>query len=167
MSKSEAEPSRLRAENEKLKALLATHGIAVPGNLIDESATVPPRSTRTSPLTPEAKVKLFRRLFHGRDDIYPIRWESKQTGKVGYSPVCANEWRSGVCEKPRIKCAECKHSLYTPVTDQVIVRHLKGEITAGVYPVLADDRCRFLAIDFDDDDWREDSRAVLQTCLQN
>jgi len=167
MPETEAEVCRLRAENEKLKALLAAHGIAIPANLVHEPVSRPPQPSRASPLPPEAKVKLFRSLFQGRDDVYPIRWESKQTGKVGYSPVCANEWRSGICEKPRIKCADCKHSLYVPVTDQVIVRHLKGEITAGVYPVLTDDRCRFLAIDFDDDDWREDSRAVLQTCLQH
>jgi hypothetical protein len=87
-------------------------------------------------------------FFPGRDDVYPIRWESQQSGKVGYSPVCANEWRHGICEKPRIKCGECNHSLYVPVTDHVIFRHLNGEITAGIYPLLAGDRCYFLAIEF-------------------
>jgi len=68
---------------------------------------------------------------------------------------------------PAIKCSECSHSLYAPVTDDIIRQHLRGEITAGVYPLLVDNRCHFLAIDFDDADWREDARAVLQTCLDN
>lgn len=36
-----------------------------------------------------------------------------------------------------------------------------------MYPLLVDNRCYFLAIDFDEADWREDARAVLQTCLDN
>jgi hypothetical protein len=55
----------------------------------------------------EAKIALFRSLFRGRDDVYPRRFESRKTGKSGYSPVCANEWVQGICEKPRIKCTEC------------------------------------------------------------
>ncbi|WP_425514496.1 TOTE conflict system archaeo-eukaryotic primase domain-containing protein [Collimonas antrihumi] len=53
--------------------------------------------------SPDAKIKLFRRLYQGRNEVYPVRWESQKTGKTGYSPVCANEWRYGVCDKPRIK----------------------------------------------------------------
>jgi hypothetical protein len=57
--------------------------------------------------SPEAKIALFRSLFRGRDDVYPRRFESRKTGRAGYAPACANEWVRGVCEKPRIKCAEC------------------------------------------------------------
>jgi len=167
MSKIEAELSQLRIENDMLKALLATHGIVIPQQPVAAAVSGAPSRPNASPLSPDAKIKLFRRLFQGRDDVYPVRWESKKTGLPGYSPVCANEWRQGVCEKPRIKCSECNHSLFAPVTDHVISQHLKGKITAGVYPLLADDRCYFLAIDFDDADWREDARAVLQTCIAN
>ena len=177
MSKTEAELIQLRAENDALKALLALHGIAAPQQLIPAElvpAELVPAETGDSALIPhpnelssEAKVKLLRRLFRGREDIYPVRWISKTTEKPGYSPVCANEWRRGVCEKPKIKCSECSHGLFAPVTDYIIRRHLRGEITAGVYPLLADNRCYFLAIDFDEADWREDARAVLQTCLEN
>lgn len=165
MQKIEAELAQLRTENAALKALLSANGIALPGQVAAVTITPTDTPRETNNLSPAAKVKIFRRLFHGREDVFPIRWESQQSGKVGYSPACANEWRRGVCEKPRIKCSDCQHSLYVPVTDHVITRHLKGEITAGIYPLLADDRCFFLAIDFDDDDWREDARAVLQTCL--
>ncbi|WP_295990144.1 DEAD/DEAH box helicase family protein [Rugamonas sp.] len=164
MSKIDAEIAQLRAENAALKALLAMHGIAAPPAMV---AAAPVIQRDSSQLSPEAKVQLFRRLFRGREDIYPVRWISKTTEKPGYSPVCANEWRRGVCEKPRIKCSECSHSLFAPVTDYVVFRHLRGEITAGVYPLLLDNRCYFLAIDFDDADWREDARAVLKTCVEN
>jgi len=165
MSKTEAELVQLRVENDMLKALLVKHGISLPQQPSSSLVFAQPSSANT--LSPDQKIKLFRRLFHGRNDVYPIRWESKTTGKPGYSPVCANEWRQGVCEKPRIKCSECNHSLFAPVTDYVISSHLKGKITAGVYPLLLDDKCHFLAIDFDDADWREDARAVLQTCNEN
>lgn len=168
MSENKSELILLRVENDMLKALLTKHGIAFPQQATSIAITVaPPLPSSVSTLLPDAKIKLFRRLFHGRNDVYPIRWESKTTGKPGYSPVCANEWRQGVCEKPRIKCSECSHSLFDPVSDHVIAQHLKGKITAGVYPLLADDRCYFLAIDFDDADWREDARSVLQTCNEN
>ncbi len=169
MSKTEAELIQLRAENSLLKALLAQHGIAVPQpsnsdiSSVGDSALQP----NANELSPNAKVKLFRRLFRGREDIYPVRWISKTTGKHGYSPLCANKWRPGICKLPTIKCSECSHSLYAPVTDSIIRQHLRGEITAGVYPLLIDNRCYFLAIDFDEADWREDARAVLQTCLDN
>lgn len=165
MSKTEAELVQLRVENDMLKGLLVKHGISLPQQ--PSSSLVFAQQSSANTLSPDQKIKLFRRLFHGRDDVYPIRWESKTTGKPGYSPVCANEWRQGVCEKPRIKCSECNHSLFAPVTDYVISSHLKGKITAGIYPLLPDDKCHFLAIDFDDADWREDARAVLQTCNEN
>ena len=165
MQKIEAELAQLRTENAVLKALLSANGIAFPGQVAAVTIAHTGSPCETNKLSPTAKVKIFRRLFRGREDVFPLRWESQQCGKVGYSPACGNEWRRGVCEKPRVKCSDCQHSLYVPVTDHVITRHLKGEITVGIYPLLQDDRCFFLAIDFDDDDWREDARAVLQTCL--
>ena len=74
----------------------------------------------------EAKIALFRSLFRGREDVYPRRFESRKTGRAGYSPVCGNEWVQGICEKPRIKCSECPHQRFLPVTDEVIRWHLKG-----------------------------------------
>jgi hypothetical protein len=76
---------------------------------------------------PDDKVALFRSLFRRRDDVYPRRFESRKTGKSGSAPACANEWVKGVCEKPRIKCAECPHRRFLPVTDEVIRHHLSGQ----------------------------------------
>src|SRR5712691_2376767 len=116
------------------------------------------------------KIALFRSLFRGREDVYPRRFESRKTGKSGYAPACANEWVRGICEKPRIKCAECPHRRFLPVTDEVIRWHLSGRddagqpLVAGVYPMLLDGTCFFLAVDFDKSGWLEDSTAFMDTC---
>ena len=120
--------------------------------------------------SPQAKITLFRSLFRGRDDVYPRRFESRKTGRSGYAPACANEWVRGVCEKPRIKCAECPNRRFLPVTDDVIRWHLSGydvegqPFVAGVYPLLQDETCFFLAVDFDKAGWRDDAAAFLDTC---
>lgn len=119
---------------------------------------------------PEAKIALFRELFRGRTDVYARRFVSGRTGKAGYSPVCGNEWVSGVCEKPRIKCNKCGHQKWLEVTDEVVRAHLSGrdrkggEFVMGVYPMLLDERCWFLAVDFDGEGWREEGKAYLEVC---
>lgn len=151
----------LRAENARLISLLESHGI---------EWRLPPQPIKPIPepeplrLSIGEKVALFRRLFRGRTDVYPVRWESKTTGKAGYSPACANEWRTGVCEKPRIKCGDCGNRLLIPLSDSVIYDHLAGEHTVGVYPLLEDDSCYFLAVDFDEAEWHEDAGAFMQSC---
>src|SRR5512138_1048548 len=117
-----------------------------------------------------AKIALFRSLFQGRADVYPVRFESQKTGRSGYSPACANEWVRGLCEKPRVKCPACPHRKLLPVTDEAIRCHLSGmdergrPFVMGVYPMLLDETCRFLAVDFDGVDWRSDAQAVLGIC---
>jgi superfamily II DNA or RNA helicase len=150
--------SKLQAENARLIALLESHGIEW-----RPSGVFPP-SPEPSKLSTDDKVALFRRLFRGRTDVYPVRWESKTTGKSGYAPACGNEWRPGVCEKPRIKCSDCPNRSFISLSDAVIYSHLAGEHTIGVYPLLEDDRCYFLAVDFDEAEWRDDARGFMQTC---
>ena len=121
---------------------------------------------------PAAKVALFRSLFRGRDDVYPRRFESRNTGKAGYSPACANEWVRGLCDKRAVKCLDCPARRFLPVTDDVIRQHLSGrddagrELVMGVYPMLLDETCFFLAADFDKEHWRDDVQAALETCRQ-
>jgi superfamily II DNA or RNA helicase len=125
-----------------------------------------------------ALVSVMRRVFRGREDVYARRWESPKTGRSGYSPVCGNEWLPGTCAKPRVKCAECLHRSLLPLTDEVIRRHVFGdarsregprdparETVIGVYPLLTDETCWFLAADFDGAAWQDDATAFLETCL--
>ncbi len=165
MASSLNELALLRAENAKLKALLTEHGIPWQPESCPKTIPIQELTGEPALLSPEEKIQLFRRLFRGRDDVYPVRWEN-QSGKAGYSPVCANEWRRGYCQKPRIKCADCSHAVYVPPSEFTINQHLRGKITAGIYPLLKNDHCYFLAIDFDDADWREDAKSVMQTALE-
>lgn len=74
----------------------------------------------------DEKIRLFRSLFRGREDVYPRRWESAKTGRSGYSPACRNEWVPGICEKPKVKCGDCSVRDLLPVTDAAIRDHLVG-----------------------------------------
>lgn len=154
---------KLLAENARLIALLEAHGIA--WQKPTTPAHVPlPKAPEPVNLTPDEKVALFMRLFRGRTDVYPVRWESKKTGKSGYSPACINEWRAGICDKPRIKCDDCNNRVLRPLTEVVVYEHLTGNHTIGVYPLLTDDTCHFLAVDFDEAEWHEDAHAFMQSC---
>mgnify|MGYP001584719432 CR=1 FL=1 len=151
------ECARLREENRRLKALLGTQER---GNPLQSKTTA-----ITNDSSADAKIAHFRSLFRGRADVYPVRWEGKN-GKSGYSPACANEWDRALCRKAQVKCSDCENRKFFPVTDEVIQGHLKGSHTIGVYPMLRDETCWFLAVDFDKSAWREDAGAFLETCME-
>jgi superfamily II DNA or RNA helicase len=129
-----------------------------------------PDAPVTNSSSSAAKIGLFRRLFAGRTDVFPVRWENRKTGRSGYSPACSNEWTKGICGKPKVKCGECPHQAFIPPSEDVIEKHLRGggarsgDFVAGVYPLLQDETCWFLAADFDKKSWVDDAGALLVTC---
>src|SRR5437867_4703076 len=157
-------------------AFLYPAGVTTSGSIssremrAETEASIPNCSQVTNSSSPAAKIELFRSLFRGREDVYPRRFESRKTNKAGYAPACANEWVRGVCEKPRIKCADCPNRRFLPVTDDVIRWHLSGrddlgrDFVMGVYPMLTDESCFLLAADFDRESWQEDAGAFRETC---
>ncbi|PLX46878.1 MAG: DEAD/DEAH box helicase [Desulfobulbaceae bacterium] len=160
------ELKQLREENARLKALLSRHSISWQEEPPAAEAGKSENSGQAhTQLSPPEKVALFRRMFRGRDNVYPLRWKSAK-GRAGYSPACGNEWKPGLCNKRETKCSDCPNRLLLPVTDQVIYDHLAGKSTVGVYPLLDDNSCYFLAVDFDKGEWQEDSRAFMQSCLE-
>jgi hypothetical protein len=84
--------------------------------------------------------------------------------KRNCTPACANEWAPRICGKPKVKCGDCLNRAFLPVTDEIADGHLRGRHTVGVYPMLADETCWFLAADFDKATWRDDAAAFLQAC---
>ena len=120
-------------------------------------------TNRPTPSTSKEKIALFLDLFHGRTDVYPKRWVNTKKGTKGYSPACANEWVRGVCDKPRVKCGECPNQAFIPVTEKTIHDHFLGRPVIGVYPMLEDETCSFLAVDFDKGRWRDDVAAFTAT----
>lgn len=120
-------------------------------------------ATDLSVISPEQKVAIFRNLFRGRKDIFASRWQNKQ-GRSGYSVACDNEWVQGICHKPRIKCQDCNHRQFTEIDDQIIYNHLAGQQVVGLYPLMQDNTCYFLAADFDKGQWQEEVRAMSKAC---
>jgi len=150
-----------RLKTSELIARLAELPIVEPPNAI---AAALPDGQLTQKFSTEQKLKLFRQLFRGREDVYPLRWQSKKTGASGYMPECSNKFVPGVCDIEQVRCHACPNRNYRPVTDNAILAHLKGKHVMGVYPLLPDDTCWFLAIDFDKDRWQNDIAAVRDTC---
>ena len=164
------ENAQLRAENTLLKSLLQANGIALPVIASDDCSTphddmsMDIAVTKRSPL-PD-RISLFLSLFQGRPDVFARRWESKN-GRSGYSPACRNEWKHGVCLKPKGKCTDCSHAEYCAYDTAAVESHLSGCHVLGIYPLLQDETCRFLAIDFDEENWRGDVQMVRATCRGN
>lgn len=160
------EESRLAGLEAERTAILARLG-ELRGELSALESEILP-SQESSSLSSTAKIIMFRSLFRGREDIFPKLWISRKGDRKGYMPACANDGNYTFCGKrkfPRIKCGDCAHQAYIPISDEVIREHLQGKQTIGVYPLLADDTCRFLAADFDKSSWQEDVAAFRETCF--
>lgn len=167
-----AQNATLRAENAILKRKLNVQQLAqeLPANgagtSIYSSKKVFPQAkivpSEEAPLISKAeKVSLFRRLFRGREDVYPVRWENTRTGKSGYSPAIRNKWEYLGAKKHGNRDVVPE---YLPLTDEAILQHLEGKTVAGVYALLKDETCWFLAVDFDGDAYEADATSFLATC---
>jgi len=167
----------LRKENEEMKALLREHGLSYhPATKKEKGEIVELYSPVVFPavaLGVEERVALFMGLFRGREDVFARRWFSKSSGKGGYQPVCVNEWRRGVCDKKKFKCAECPNRQFAALGYQDIYRHLEGRDenacdVVGLYALMQDDTCAFLCTDFDDKScehgYKSDVLAFVGVC---
>ncbi|MBC2716031.1 MAG: DEAD/DEAH box helicase family protein [Desulfobacteraceae bacterium] len=167
----------LKNENKKLKMLVGLSNIQPPESKETVYAEQITSDRKTNDSVPTsvinnqsdslAKIKLFMLLFKGRDDVYAKRWENKNKGASGYSPVCLNQWQPGLCSKPKVPCSKCTNSLYAALDENVIENHLRGHFIAGIYPMLSDETCHFLAIDFDEGDWQKDISILRDVCVEH
>src|SRR5258708_5204166 len=165
----EQESIRLREENARLRRLLAVHGIPIP-QLAPEN---PPPAKTVGTTQPADKgerarkrIALFRSLFRGREDVYARRWEKDDSGS-GYAPAAVKDWKAINRSRPEErKKVDQKTRRLLPMTDAVIENHLLGKETVGVYPLLPDETCWFLAVDFDKKTWEYDSQAFVETCQE-
>ena len=148
----EQENIRLREENARLRRLLAVHSIPIP----QLPAENPPPTKTAKPSPPVDKeerarqrIALFRSLFRGREDVYARRWENAD-GRHGYMPAVVKDWKAINKSRPEDrKKVDQKTRKFLPLTDAVIENHLLGKETIGVYALLPDETCWFLAADFD------------------
>lgn len=166
----------LRQENEVLKSLLYAHGIEYKPKHVEEKVVAySPITLPSVKLSIEERVAIFHSLFKGREDVFARRWFSKTTGKSGYQPVCINEWRRGVCDKKKYKCADCPNRHFAPLTYQDLYRHLEGKDenccdVVGLYAIMPDNNCAFLCTDFDDKSckhgYKDDVLAFVGVCKE-
>ena len=164
-----AESTRLREENARLRRLLAEHGIPIPP-AASSSAALSRAQEKPGKPTPldraSQRIALFRSLFRGRDDVYAVRWEQPD-GRTGYAPKADRNWRAYLdANESDRKKVDRQTRRFRPLTDDVVRMHLLGEHTIGVYPLLLDETCWFLAVDFDKRSWQQDAGAFLDTCRE-
>jgi len=160
-----AELNQLRQENAQLRAdnLRLNSGSSVL-RVSEQSANYRAKDTAQSVPTANgnSRIKLFQSLFRGREDVYAERWQKKD-GTINYSPAKLHQWDSHTkTERGKWQCGSGCQLL--PLTEQVLQEHLKGQRTVGIYPLLRDETCRLLALDFDDSEWSDDALAFLKTC---
>jgi superfamily II DNA or RNA helicase len=133
------ELERLRAENHRLSRLLDLRGqdTAPPPEQLAAIAA-PGLVTMASPV--RDKLALYADRFRARRDAYAKRWENNRLGTAGWSPAVAGGWRKGM---------DRRTAAYLPLTAEVVAAHLVGDVFMGLYPLLTDNTCQFLAADFD------------------
>ena len=174
----ESENRFLLAENKRLREELS-----LPlENIVPKKSTIEPifnekeknneilvAASITKHSSPNEKIDLFMSLFRGRTDVYAKRCYSKKHESGYYIPACKNEWVRGVCDRTRMKCKDCSRREFLPLTEAVIDNHLRNEDEngaeiVGIYPLLPNDTCLFLAIDFDEEKWQKDVSVFRSVC---
>lgn len=127
-------------------------------------------NNQTVEMSIDEKINLYADYFKGRDDTYPyLSINKNDPSKKYYIPACINEWKQGVCNKTMGKlCKNCQYRENKPLTTDVIKRHIYNNQTIGIYPMLDDETCYFLAFDFDDkkdeNNIKEDILAFASIC---
>lgn len=114
------------------------------------------------------KLTTYNNLLKGRTDVFAVRWEKVDGTKSGYTPVCTNEWKNGLCNKlNRGKCKDCDHKQFAEWNNFYLQKHLHGHKTYGIYPLLPDNHSYFLAVDFDGKNWSREAKRFISTCQKH
>ena len=151
--------STLRSEIERLQRLAEPARLELtPVDEVRRSGTASTIGGLDAHSSEASKVGMFRRLFRGRDDVYAYRWEGRD-GKTGYSPALRPGIRRQKGQRPDVKAL-------LPLDDEAIQSHLRGHRVVGIYPLLDDETCWFLAIDFDKASWQSDVVEVMRSCAE-
>jgi len=165
-----AECKNLQEENAALRQLLADNKITIPAPAKNSFQAISGNEGQDAGVNEhsgkDAKVALFRSLFRGREDVYAVRTQFK-SGEWGYVPGSIRDWKAVLSAEAAVrKKVDQKTRKLLPLTDDVLRQHLEGKQTIGAYPLLLDETCWFLAVDFDKKSWHEDAAAFLETCRE-
>ena len=116
------------------------------------------------------KIEIYLSYFRGRPDVYAERYFSKKHQKFGWNPACDRSFQAG-CKKGKIKnyCSICPISQFPSLDGVILKHHFTGKLTCegiGIYPLLTDNTCYLLAMDFDEDNWFDDMLSVYKIALR-
>lgn len=111
----------------------------------------------------EANTVLFCSLFKGREDVFAKRWETQD--KSGYAPAYDIDWSQYSLHKASGgTLKDYPHKSYSNLTEMIIVAHLRGEDVVGIYPLLKNNTSWFVAVDFDENNWRTEITKLFEYC---
>ncbi len=107
----------------------------------------------------EFNIELYKSLFRGRKDVYAERWEKDE--RSGYMPAYKVDWT----DYNKHKASGGTFSNYKlkellPFNDDVLIKHLKGDATVGIYPLLTDNSSFFIVADFDEKNWEDKNLCI-------
>lgn len=146
------EYNKLKEENLRLKELLEMNNIAY--NFVEKSK-----------LSLIEKISIFKSYFKGNSEAFVEKYYKKD-GSKGYFVVCKNK-NTSLCKiKPGVikPCSNCLNKQYAKLKDEYLYEHMKGIKSYGIYPIIDNDKCFFLAIDFDDDEFEKAAIAYKNEC---
>ncbi len=115
------------------------------------------------PMMTSEQLDLFLSLFRGRQDVYARYWEKGDHS--GYSPAYEFDWTEFLAFKNKGgTLKDFPNKRLMPLTSEVARKHLLGQQTIGIYPILQDNTSYFIAADFDGDNWLEDAKSFINEC---
>lgn len=147
---------KVKQENNLLKKILKDSGIEYEYQLTEKMMNLCHNKIEPKEITDDLTKKFFY-YFWGRNDVFSLRHENKNTGKSGYYVQCENFWQDGLCIKKynkNVKCKDCPNKKYKELKLSHLISHLKGtkddaSDVIGIYPLFPDDTTRLLVFDFD------------------
>lgn len=116
------------------------------------------------------RLTLYKSYFRGRTDVYAKKSINKH-GKKVYYPVVKQKYKVWNAQTKRYDILkQDTESVYEPLTNFVFENHLskyETDFSVGIYPLIDGDKCYFIAIDFDGDNWRKDTLSVINVSRKN
>ena len=101
----------------------------------------------------QEKARLYLERFAARHDVYGVKWSSVRadgTTVSQYSPRCLKLWSDGCGLKTgAFRCDTCEIKQYEQVSEETVLRHIRGENEQIQYMLFPDGTVRYAALDWD------------------
>ena len=139
--------SKLESENVYLKKLLFDNGITLNSD-----------HQEFNKLSSEEKIDLYLSYFTGNINYVAEQYTNRTTNKKSYSPMCKNKFKAA-CDIKSVKCNECKFRDFVRYERKIVLEHIKGNISIGLYPIDENNNVKLIVADFDKENYKESALA--------